>query len=34
MIEKEKEYYENNQDVVESFDQLNEKYKQADWMVF
>jgi hypothetical protein len=29
----EPEFYENNEDVVESFDQLNEKYRNTDWIV-
>jgi hypothetical protein len=29
----EPEYYENNDDVVENFDQLNEKYRNPDWIV-
>lgn len=33
MTEKEPEYYENNDDVVENFDQLNEKYRNPEWIV-
>jgi len=29
----EPEYYENNEDCVEFFDQLNEKYKNENWIV-